>query len=65
VVVAVVGRAAEGCKEGKDMLTDHELMAIRVHALFTHDANGRLVLVITCCEFSGEQCLFSFARVEV
>ena len=45
VVAAVVGRAAGGCKRGKDVLTDHELMAMRVHALFTHDAHTRLLLV--------------------
>ena len=45
VVAAVVGRATGGCKRGKDVLTDHELMAMRVQALFTHDAHSRLLLV--------------------
>jgi RimJ/RimL family protein N-acetyltransferase len=34
-----------GCKRGKYLLTDQELMAIHVQALFTHDADSRLLFV--------------------
>src|SRR6266446_3156613 len=34
-----------GCKRGKYVLTDRELMAIHVQALFTHDAHSRLLFV--------------------
>jgi hypothetical protein len=45
VVVAVVGRTAEGCKREKDVRTDQKLMVMHVHVLFTHDAHARLLLV--------------------
>lgn len=34
-----------GCKWGKDLLTDQELMVIHVQALFTHNAHGRILCV--------------------
>jgi hypothetical protein len=34
-----------GCGLGEYMLTDLELMALNIRALFTHDAHGRLLPV--------------------